>query len=36
MENNIYKKEQDSIVTVIPTIYRMDFSNSAIDAVIEQ
>ena len=34
--NNIYKKEQDGIVTVVPTMYRVDFSNSAIDAVMEQ
>ena len=34
--NNIYQKEQDGIVSVVPTIYRVDFSNSAIDAVMEQ
>ena len=34
--NNIYKKEQDGIVSVVPTMYRVDFSNSAIDAVMEQ
>ena len=34
--NNIYKKEQDGIVSVVPTMYRVDFSNSAVDAVMEQ
>ncbi len=33
--NNIYKKEQDGIVTVVPMMYRVDFSNNAIDAVME-
>ena len=31
--NNIYKKEQDGIMAIVPTMYRVDFSNSAIDAV---
>lgn len=34
--NNIYKKEQDGIVSVVPTMYRVDFTNNAIDAVMEQ
>lgn len=34
--NNIYKKEQDGIVSVVPMMYRVDFTNSAIDAVMEQ
>lgn len=33
--NNIYKKEQDGIVSVVPMMYRVDFSNNAIDAVME-
>ncbi len=31
--NNIYKKEQDGIVSVVPMMYRVDFSNNAVDAV---
>ena len=31
--NNIYKKEQDGVMAIVPTMYRVDFSNSAIDAV---
>ncbi len=31
--NNIYKKEQDGVVSVVPMMYRVDFSNNAIDAV---
>lgn len=34
--NNIYKKEQDGIVSVVPMMYRVDFSSNAIDAVMEQ
>lgn len=32
--NDIHKKEQDGIVTVVPTMYRVDFSNNAIDQAI--
>lgn len=31
--NNIYQKERDGKVTVVPMMYRVDFANTAIDAV---
>lgn len=31
--NNIKKKEQDGIIQVVPMMYRVDFSNTAVDAV---
>lgn len=31
--NNIYQKEQDGIVSVVPMMYRVDFANNAVDAV---
>lgn len=31
--NNIYKKGSDGTVQIVPTMYRMDFSKSAIDAI---
>lgn len=34
--NNIYKKEADGKVQVIPMMYRVDFSSSAIDAELER
>lgn len=34
--NNVYKKEQEGVVSVVPTMYRVDFSNTAIDAIIER
>lgn len=34
--NDIHKKEQDGIVTVVPTMYRMDFSSNAVDIAIGQ
>lgn len=34
--NNIYQKERDSVVSIVPTMYRVDFSNNAIDAIMEQ
>lgn len=33
--NNIYKKEADGKVQVVPMMYRVDFSSSAIDATLE-
>lgn len=34
--NNIYKKEQDGVVSVVPMMYRVDFSSSAIDSIMER
>ncbi len=34
--NNVYQKEQDGVVQVVPMMYRVDFSNSAIDAIMER
>lgn len=34
--NNVYQKEQDGIVSVVPMMYRVDFSNTAIDAIMER
>lgn len=31
--SNIYQKEQDGIVSVVPMMYRVDFANNAVDAV---
>lgn len=31
--SNICKKEQDGIVSVVPMMYRVDFANNAVDAV---
>ena len=31
--NNIYEKHQDKKIQIVPTMYRVDFSNSAIDAI---
>ena len=33
--NNIYEKERNGDVQVIPMMYRVDFSNTAIDAIME-
>ena len=32
--SNIYQKEQDGIVSVVPMMYRVDFANNAVDAVL--
>lgn len=34
--NNVYQKEKDGLVSVVPMMYRVDFSNTAIDAVMER
>lgn len=34
--NNVYQKEQDGLVSVVPMMYRVDFSNTAIDAIMER
>lgn len=34
--NNVYQKEQDGVVSVVPMMYRVDFSNTAIDAIMER
>ena len=34
--NNVYQKEQDGVVQVVPMMYRVDFSNTAIDAIMER
>ncbi len=34
--NNIYKKEKDGILSVVPMMYRVDFTSDAIDAVVGQ
>lgn len=31
--NNIYEKHQDKKIQIVPTMYRVDFSNTAIDAI---
>lgn len=33
--NNIHKKNEDGIISIVPTIYRLDFSKNAIDNHIE-
>lgn len=33
--NNIHKKNEDGIISMVPTVYRLDFSKSAIDNHIE-
>jgi len=33
--NNVYKKESDGLLQITPMMYRVDFRNSAIDAVLE-
>lgn len=35
MMNNIYEKEVNGIIQVIPMMYRVDFTNSAIDGLME-
>lgn len=31
--NNVYEKHQDKKIQIVPTMYRVDFSNTAIDAI---
>ena len=35
MLNNIHKKQENGSIQVVPTMYRVDFSNDAIDAIME-
>lgn len=35
MLNNIYEKQKNGSIQVVPTMYRVDFSNDAIDAIME-
>lgn len=35
MLNNIHKKSEDGIISIVPTLYRLDFSKNAIDNHIE-
>ncbi|MDE6275977.1 MAG: DUF3883 domain-containing protein [Clostridia bacterium] len=32
---NIYEKEKKGIIQIVPTIYRVDFTNNAVDTVLE-
>ena len=35
MLNNIHKKQENRSIQVVPTMYRVDFSNDAVDAIME-
>ena len=33
--NNISEKEKNGLIQIVPTVYRVDFSNNAVDAILE-